>query len=82
MPSVRSSSWSAVVISRAPVQPTGWPRAMAPPLGLTVSGSGDSSRCQASTTEANASLISTVSMSAMVRPGRGEQLVGGVDRAR
>ena len=30
----RSSSCSAVVISRAPVAPTGWPRAIAPPLTL------------------------------------------------
>ena len=38
--SVRSSSCSAVVISRLPVQPTGWPSAIAPPLTLTVSMSG------------------------------------------
>ena len=36
----RSSSCSAVVSSRAPVLPTGWPRAIAPPLTLTRSGSG------------------------------------------
>src|SRR5690606_31488761 len=36
----RSSSCSAVVISRAPVAPTGWPSAMAPPLTLTRSRSG------------------------------------------
>ena len=36
----RSSSCSAVVISRAPVAPTGCPRAIAPPLTLTLSSSG------------------------------------------
>ena len=34
----RSSSCSAVVRSRAPVAPTGWPSAMAPPLTLILSG--------------------------------------------
>ncbi len=38
--SARSSSWRAVVISRLPVQPTGCPRAMAPPLTFTLSMSG------------------------------------------
>ena len=40
LPSRRSSSCSAVVISRDPVLPTGWPRAMAPPFTFTLSGSG------------------------------------------
>src|SRR5439155_24806957 len=44
--SERSSSWRIVVTSRAPVEPTGWPSAIAPPLTLTRSMSGDSSRCQ------------------------------------
>ena len=35
----RSSSCRAVVISRAPVLPTGWPSAIAPPLTLTRSAS-------------------------------------------
>ena len=43
---------------RAPEQPSGWPRAIAPPLTLTAAGSGWSSCSQASTTDANASLIS------------------------
>jgi hypothetical protein len=41
---------------------------MAPPFGFTVSGSGCSSRSQASTTEAKASLISVTSMSRIERP--------------
>ena len=43
---------------------------MAPPLGLVCSGVKPSSFCQASTTEANASLISATSMSPMDRPVR------------
>src|SRR5205085_12575665 len=57
--SERSSSCRRVVMSRAPVEPSGWPSAMAPPLTLTRSMSELSSRCQAATTGANASLIST-----------------------
>ena len=38
--SERSSSCSSVVISRAPVEPSGWPSAIAPPLTLTRSMSG------------------------------------------
>ena len=68
--SVRSSSCSAVVISRAPVAPTGWPSAIAPPLGFTRAMSGFSSRSHASTTDANASLISITSRSSIVRPVR------------
>ena len=55
-------------MSLAPVAPSGCPRAIAPPLTLTRAGSACRSRCQASTTEAKASLISTRSMSASVRP--------------
>ena len=35
LPPVRSSACSSVVSSLAPVAPRGWPRAIAPPLGLT-----------------------------------------------
>ena len=49
----RSSSCSAVVSSRAPVLPTGWPMAIAPPLTLTRSGSGRCTLSQDSTTDAN-----------------------------
>lgn len=41
---------------------------MAPPTGLTRCGSMAISRCHARTTGANASLISTASMSPSVRP--------------
>jgi hypothetical protein len=68
--SVRSSSWSALVVRTAPVPPRGWPRATAPPLGLTVAGSALSSSCHASTTDAKASLISVTAMSLIDRPVR------------
>src|SRR5205085_716292 len=54
----------------APVAPTGWPSAIAPPLGLTRAMSGFTSRSQASTTDANASLISIVSKSSIPSPVR------------
>src|SRR6266568_1198101 len=50
----RSSSCSAVVSSRDPVLPTGWPRAIAPPLTFTRSWSGPCTLIQDSTTAANA----------------------------
>ncbi len=65
---MRSSVFSIVVNSLAPVAPSGWPRAIAPPLGLTLAGSALVSFSQAITTGANASLISTVSMSSIDRP--------------
>src|SRR5664279_4493350 len=52
----RSSSWSAVVIRRAPVEPTGWPRAMAPPLTLTLSQSTSCTLPHDMTTEAKNAL--------------------------
>ena len=54
---------------------------MAPPFGFTFSMSGLISFAHASTTEANASLISNVSMSSIVEAGALEQALGGVDRA-
>ena len=63
----RAGPWSA---GTAPVPPSGWPRAMAPPLGLVRSRSAPTSLAQASTTEANASLISNRSMSSIVMPVR------------
>src|SRR4051795_10764763 len=68
--SERSISWRSVVIRRAPVEPSGCPSAIAPPLTLTRSMSGLCSRCQAATTGANASLISNRSMSLIVIPLR------------
>jgi len=70
VPPVRSSSWSAVVISRLPVEPTGWPSAIAPPLTLTLSTSTECWRAQLTTTDANASLTSNRSMSSIVIPAR------------
>src|SRR4051794_12471870 len=68
--SERSISWSSVVIRRAPVEPSGWPSAIAPPFTFTRSMSGLCSRCQAATTGANASLISNRSMSLIDIPLR------------
>ena len=53
---------------RAPVMPNGWPSAIAPPLMLSLSGSMPSSSRHGSTCAANASLISTRSMSSIVMP--------------
>src|SRR2546428_3265912 len=64
-PLVRFSSWTALVMSTAPVAPSGWPSAIAPPLGLTRVMSASTTSAHESTTEANASLISTTSMSLM-----------------
>ena len=69
----RSSSSSTVPMSIAPVAPIGWPRAMAPPLTLTRSGSRPSSRIVLSGTAAKASLISQRSMSATLMPARSRQ---------
>ena len=53
---------------RAPEAPTGWPRAMAPPLTLTLLISKPSSRATAMDWAAKASLASTRSMSSIFRP--------------
>ena len=53
---------------RAPVAPIGWPSAIAPPLTLTRERSSGSSRAQAITWAANASLSSMRSMSERLRP--------------
>ena len=78
----RSSSCSSVVSSRAPVEPSGWPSAIAPPLTFTRSMSGSSSRCHASTTGANASLTSNEVDVADRHAVALEQLARGRDRAR
>ena len=65
---VTAGSSSAVPSSMAPVAPSGWPSAIAPPLTLTVARSAPVSRCHASTTDANASLISTRSISSSFMP--------------
>src|SRR6185437_1006764 len=69
-PPVRASEWASVVSSRAPVAPSGWPSAIAPPQTLTRVRSAPVSRCQASTTGANASLISMRSSWPRVIPAR------------
>src|SRR6185436_15405638 len=59
----RAISCRRVTAMRTPVAPMGWPSAMAPPLTLIFSGSKRSSRSQARTWAANASLTSTRSKS-------------------
>ena len=66
----RSSSSRAVWISMPPVAPIGWPRAIAPPLTLTFSGSRSRSRIVFRGTAAKASLISHRSMSSTFMPAR------------
>ena len=56
------------LLMRAPVIPNGWPSAIAPPNGLSFSGSRPSSSRHGTTWAANASLSSTMSMSSIVIP--------------
>ena len=63
-----TSRAAACVVSLAPVQPSGWPSAMAPPFTFSRSGSIGSSRRHASTCAANASLSSTRSIWSSARP--------------
>src|SRR3954451_9335649 len=63
-----SSPFSSVVMIRAPVIPNGCPRAIAPPNGLSLSSSIPSSSLHGTIWAANASLISTMSMSSIVIP--------------
>ena len=67
-PPRRCSSSARCRAMRAPDMPIGWPRAMAPPLTLTLSTSMPSSLAEARPTAAKASLISTRSRSAGVMP--------------
>ena len=65
----------------APVPPSGWPRAMAPPLGLTVSGSGLSSSLPREHHRGEG-LVDLGDVDVGHRQaGAGEQVLGGVDRA-
>lgn len=52
----------------APVQPRGWPRAMAPPLTLILDGSSSSILMQARAWEAKALFSSKRSIWSLVRP--------------
>ena len=67
-------SCSSVTRIRVPVQPMGWPSAIAPPLTFTRARSIGRSRSTASTCGANASFSSTRSKSSSVRPVLREQL--------
>mmetsp|Transcript_100081 Transcript_100081/g.261008 ORF Transcript_100081/g.261008 Transcript_100081/m.261008 type:complete len:300 (+) Transcript_100081:206-1105(+) len=67
-PLVRFSSGSSVAIRREPVQPRGWPRAMAPPLGFTFSIGIFKCSMVMVACEAKASLISKMSTSATLAP--------------
>ena len=61
-------SWSRVTRIRQPDAPTGWPRAMAPPLGFNFSRSKPSSFPTATDWAANASLASITSKSPISIP--------------
>src|SRR5690606_12080266 len=65
-----ASSWARVTTRRAPEAPSGWPSAIAPPLGLTVSGSSSSSATHGIAWAANASLSSVTARSRARRPAR------------
>ena len=58
----------SVTIMRVPVLPSGWPRATAPPLTLTMSLLSPSSRMASAATQAKASLSSASWTSLLVRP--------------
>ena len=73
--------WISVVMMRAPVMPNGWPRAIEPPLTLSLSHAMPRCLADGMTCAANASLISTRSMSSIVMPARVERLTAGLDRA-
>src|SRR3984893_17097830 len=75
----RSSSSTMVPAIIAPVAPSGWPIAMAPPLTFSFSSGMSRSFWNFSTTDAKASLSSNRSMSSTVRPARSSTLrVAGV----
>ncbi|KAG1487946.1 hypothetical protein G6F52_014065 [Rhizopus delemar] len=59
---------SRVAVRIAPVAPSGWPRAIAPPSGLTLLGSRPQSRITASDCAAKASFSSIQSSWSWVRP--------------
>mmetsp|Transcript_49442 Transcript_49442/g.128977 ORF Transcript_49442/g.128977 Transcript_49442/m.128977 type:complete len:283 (+) Transcript_49442:339-1187(+) len=76
------STWSSVTTIRAPLAPIGCPRATAPPLTLTFSGSRLSSRLLATETTEKASLISKKLTSSRLMPAcaaaTGRALAGAV----
>src|SRR5439155_18483477 len=64
----RRSACTTVAARIAPVAPSGWPNAIAPPIGLALAGSRPMLLITASDCAANASLSSIQSMSARLRP--------------
>ena len=66
--SVRTSSWTSVTTIRAPLAPIGWPSATAPPWTLNCRSVNPKVRWTTTDAEANASLCSTRSKSAGVKP--------------
>ena len=74
-------SCSSVVRMRAPEQPSGCPRAIAPPLTLTISGSRPSSSITARDWTAKASFSSTRPMSSIFSPARVQRFAAPPGRA-
>ena len=74
LPPWRFSTAAALPVMRAPVAPSGWPSAIAPPSMLTVSGSRPRSWMHARAWLANASFSSTTSRSRAVMPARSSAL--------
>src|SRR5215218_3034426 len=68
----RSSSFSKVAVTRAPVAPSGWPSEIPPPFGFTSPRRScrPLSRMNWSATEANASFTSTTATSSHASPAR------------
>ena len=65
---LRRKACTTVADRMAPVAPSGWPSAIAPPIGLTLAGSRPSVSMTASDWAAKASLSSIQSMSWCLRP--------------
>ena len=70
----RFISWRRVVKTRAPLEPRGWPRAIAPPLGFSLSMGILSSLTHERTCAAKASLSSIRSSSSRDSPSRRRSL--------
>jgi hypothetical protein len=68
LPPVRCRPCTTVAMRMAPVAPSGWPSAMAPPSGLTLAGLRPSSFITASDCAAKASLSSIQSRSSCLMP--------------
>ena len=66
----RRSAWTTVAARIAPVAPSGWPSAIAPPIGLTLAGSRPRSPITASACAAKASFSSIQSSAPWPMPAR------------